>query len=92
MNRIKGVLDLMDAKRYKYNHIKQELIKHNIPGNWNSYQNIYNLVQGNVTPKDAYIYILFAKLFEVDVNTILYRYSSISTINTINVLTEDVDW
>jgi hypothetical protein len=78
----------MEAKRFRPKHITQELIKHNVTANWN-YTNIYNLINVNVTPKDAYIYILFSNLLEVDLKTILYRYSDT---NVKSIVSEDLDW
>ncbi len=89
MNNQKGIIDLMEAKRYRPKHIAEELVNHNIPGNWSIYQNIYNLINGKVIPKDAYIYILFSDLLEVDVKTILYRYSEV---RTTSLMKEDLDW
>ena len=88
MNETKGIVDLMQAKRYRPKHIASELVKHNIPGNWN-YHNIYNLINGKVIPKDAYIYILFANLLDVDLKTILYRYSDV---RSKVLMSEDLDW
>ncbi len=89
MNNQKGIIDLMEAKRYRPKHIADELIKHNVPGKWNIYQNIYNLINGKVIPKDAYIYILFADLLDVDLRTILYRYSET---RTKSLMKEDLEW
>jgi len=88
MNNQKGIVDLMEVKRFRPKHITQELIKHNVPGNWN-YHNIYNLINGNVIPKDAYIYILFSNLLDVDLKTILYRYSNT---NVKSIVSQDLDW
>jgi hypothetical protein len=89
MNNQKGIVDLMEAKRFRPKHIAEELIKHNVPGKWNIYQNIYNLINGRVIPKDAYIYILFSNLLEVELKTILYRYSDVR-VN--NLMHEDLEW
>ncbi len=84
-------MDLMESKRYKPKHIAQELIKNDVPGTWTTYQNVHNLVCGHVVPKDAYIYILLANLLDVDVKTILYRYSSRSSAK-IESKSQDLDW
>jgi|APGre2960657404_1045060.scaffolds.fasta_scaffold119999_3 hypothetical protein len=74
----KGVRDLMELHRFQLKHIQNELLLKNVPGNWKSRQNVYNLTIGHITPKDAYVYILLANIFEVDIETMLYRYSKIS--------------
>jgi hypothetical protein len=91
MNKSRGVMDLMESKRYKPKHIAEELIKNDVPGNWKLYQNVHNLVCGYVVPKDAYIYIMLANLLDVDIKTILYRYSSKGSIGK-ESKSEDFDW
>lgn len=76
MNR--GVRDLMELHRFQLKHIQNELLLKNVPGNWKSRQNVYNLTAGHITPKDAYVYILLAQIFQVDIETMLYRYSDMS--------------
>jgi len=76
MNR--GIRDLMDLHRFQLKHIQNELLMKNVPGNWECRQNVYNLTTGKITPKDAYIYILLANMFQVDIETMLYRYSNVS--------------
>ena len=88
----KGVRDLMDSNRYTYKHISEELEKNGVPGNWDIYMNVYNLINGRITPKDCYIYILMSELFHVDIKTILMRYSSaISKVNETAQVNE-LDW
>ena len=87
---MKGISDLMEARRFKPKHIADELFKQKVPGNWKLYQNVYNLVNGNIVPKDAYIYIVLANLLDVDVKTILYRYSSFG--NEVEVTSDDFEW
>ena len=84
-------MDLMESKRYKPKHIAQELIKNDVPGNWNTYQNVHNLVCGHVVPKDAYIYIMLANLLDVDIKTVLYRYSSRGS-TKVESKSEDLNW
>ena len=78
--KVKGVRDLMNDHRYQWKHIAKELMTSGVPGSWDNPQNIYNLVNGNVVPKDAYVYVVFARIFNTDIKTILIRYSSISNI------------
>ena len=40
----KGVRDLMDNNRYTYKHIGEELEKNNVPGNWDIYMNVYDMI------------------------------------------------
>lgn len=87
MNTIKGVKDLMDHMRYQPKHLKKKLKESNTPGNWDSYQNIYNLINGLSTPRDPYVYIVLSRMLDVSVETILYRYSTITEMEE----TEEVD-
>jgi len=48
-----------------------------VPGSWDSIQNVYNLINGVVAPKDAYVYIVLSDMLFVDIKTILHRYSSV---------------
>lgn len=79
-----GVKDLLYEQRYRVPHLQDELIKQGVPGsNWNSYQNVYNLVNG-AYPNDAYVFIFLAEFLNIDVNIIISRYSerNSSTIGT----------
>lgn len=93
MNNMRGVLDLMKPKRYRTRDIAEQMIKHGVPGSWDTYQNVYNLVSGRIVPRDAYVYVVLANVLEIDVETILYRYTS-ATIKQEKkqVLSEDFDW
>lgn len=72
----KGISDLMDNQRYKAKHIQEALINSGVEGDWDSIQNIYNLVKGRVRPRDPYVYIVLSSLLSVDLDLIIYRYSS----------------
>jgi hypothetical protein len=78
MNNTRGVRDLMEQGRYKSKHIAKAMVDAGIPGNWGSHQNVYNLIDGKVVPKDAYIYVVLADLFGTDVQTILMRYTNVT--------------
>lgn len=84
----KGVRDLMWQHRYQWKHISMEMVSNGVPGNWDKAQNIYNLVNGSIIPKDAYIYIVLARMFNTDVTTILGRYTSVNTVD--NALSKEV--
>ena len=73
----KGVKALMKEKRYQTKHITQELKKNNIPGNWDSYQNIYNLVDGTIKPKDPYVYIVISRMLDITIEDVILRYSEV---------------
>jgi hypothetical protein len=81
MNKVRGIRDLMESQRYKIKHLSKALKDAGVPGNWESTQNLYNLANGDVVPKDAYAYVVIAKMLDVDVNTILRRYSTITVVN-----------
>jgi hypothetical protein len=76
MNRKQGVKDLMKAKRYSVIHLTEALQVKNVPGNWDTYQNVYNFINGR-TPRDSYAFIVLADLLDVDLRTILLRYSTV---------------
>jgi hypothetical protein len=76
MNKKQGVKDLMKSKRYSIVHLTEALQAKSVPGNWDTYQNVYNFINGR-TPRDAYAYIVLADLLDVDLRTILLRYSTV---------------
>lgn len=93
MNKIRGIEDLIKPKRYKAQHIAEEMIRLGVPGNWDIKQNLYNLIKGRIVPRDAYVYIVLADLLDVDVRTILYRYTAVASVNEISkVESDDFDW
>lgn len=93
MNNMRGVLDLMKPKRYRPKDIADKMAELSVPGNWDIYQNVYNLVSGKIVPRDAYVYIVLANLLEVDVETVLYRYTSVTTTQQKNkIVADDLDW
>jgi hypothetical protein len=77
-----GIKDLLDRGRFKPKHVSKALIDKGVPGNWECYQNVYNLIKGASVPKDAYVYIVLADLLDVDVRIVLSRYSAL--LNTVN--------
>ena len=74
---MKGIKDLMESQRWQTKHLMVELNKSKVPGSWDSYQNIYNLVDGSVRPRDPGVYIVLSKMFEVSVGEIINRYSDV---------------
>lgn len=79
MNKRIGIRDLMEAQRFQAKHIAKTMKDYGVPGNWNSIQNIYNLMSGDIIPKDPYVFIALANMLNVELSTILIRYSSISS-------------
>ena len=93
MNKKQGIKDLMDAKRYTARHLREALQERNVPGNWDTYQNVYNLINGSV-PRDAYAYIVISDLLGEDLRSIVNRYSSVED-NVMQVVREeatDFNW
>lgn len=93
MNKKQGVKDLMDEKRFSARHLKKALQERNVPGNWDTYQNVYNLINGRV-PRDAYTYIVISDLLDEDLRTVITRYSSVED-NVMQVVREeatDFNW
>lgn len=71
-----GIQDLMDAQRFKPQHIQKALLETGAPGNWKSIQNVYNLIKGATNPKDPYVFIVLSNLLKVELELIIYRYTS----------------
>ena len=68
----------MEKHRYRTKHIRENLIKEGMPGNWmgrSGTQNIYNLIDAKSTPKDGAIYIFLSNFLKVSLVEILNRYS-----------------
>jgi hypothetical protein len=75
----KGIGDLMEKHRYRPSHLQQSLVEKEIPGRWegkNGLQNVYNLINGNVVPRDAYVFVFLAKFLEVSLTEILMRFTT----------------
>jgi hypothetical protein len=75
---MKGIKDILENQRWQTKHLMSELKSNNVPGNWESYQNIYNLVDGSVKPKDPFVYIVLSKMFKMKVEEVIERYSDIN--------------
>jgi hypothetical protein len=71
-----GVSDLMLSKRLRVSDVQSVLKKTGTPGNWESYQNVHNLLHGRM-PRDASAFIVLAKIFEVELEVIVSRYSAV---------------
>jgi hypothetical protein len=78
MNKVKGIKDLMENGRYKPLHLSNELKNNRVPGNWDCYQNVYNLINGHVVPKDAYVLVVISELLNIGLKSVIYRYSNVS--------------
>lgn len=85
---MKGIKDLMVVARYKPSHLQQKLLYANVPGNWKSVQNVYNLINGDVRPKDAYVFIVMADMLNIGLEDVLMRYSEIQVVDTEN----EISW
>ena len=93
MNKKKGIKDLMDVKRYTAKHLREALQERNVPGNWDTYQNVYNLISGCL-PRDAYAYIVISDLLDEDLRSIITRYSSVedNVMQFVREETTDFNW
>ena len=72
----KGIKDLMMKDRFQAKHIAKTMIDNGAPGSWGSIQNIYNLMSGDIVPKDPYVFIVLSRMLNVELHDILMRYSS----------------
>jgi hypothetical protein len=79
MEKRKGIRDLMEKNRYRPKHLQESLIEKGIPGNWDGksgLQNVYNLIDGRVMPKDSYVFIFLSEFLKESMKTVLMRYTS----------------
>ena len=73
-----GIKDMMDKLRYRPSHLQDSLINSDVPGNWSGksgLQNIYNLIEGRVMPKDGYVFIFLSEFLQVKLRDLLLRYT-----------------
>jgi hypothetical protein len=85
MHKVKGIKDFLDRKKIRPKDVTKALLDARVPGNWRSYQNIYNLINGKHVPRDPYAYIVLSELTHADVNIILYRYSDIDLSQQVSI-------
>jgi hypothetical protein len=74
---MKGIKDIVKSQRWGTKHLMDALNESRVPGSWSSYQNIYNLVDGNVKPKDPGVYIVLSRILNVSIEEIISRYSDV---------------
>lgn len=74
---MKGIKDIVKKQRWTTRHLMDELKKYEVPGTWDIHQNIYNLVDGKVRPRDPAVYVVLSRLFSVDVEELISRYSDV---------------
>lgn len=75
----KGIADLMERNRYRSKHLQDVLIDNNIPGKWegrNGLQNVYNLMNGKIVPRDAYVFIFLSEFLKEPLKEILMRFTT----------------
>lgn len=92
-----GIKDLMDRQRFQTKHIQKALLENDVPGNWKSIQNVYNLTKGFTVPRDPYAYIVLANLLNVDVDVVILRYSLVKkkigkAVEKEDVSFDSLDW
>lgn len=92
-----GIKDLMDRQRFQSKHIQKALLENDVPGNWKSIQNVYNLTKGFTVPRDPYAYIVLANILNVDVEVVILRYSLVKrniekAVEKKDVSFDSLDW
>jgi hypothetical protein len=92
-----GIKDLMDKQRFMPKHIQKALLENDVPGNWKSIQNVYNLIKGTTGSRDPYAYVVLANLFNVDIEVIIYRYTQVrktieKAVEKKDVSFDSLDW
>ena len=73
-----GIKELMDKQRYRPSHMQKSLIEKEVPGSWtgrSGLQNVYNLIEGRVMPKDGYVFIFLSEFLQVSLREILMKYT-----------------
>lgn len=70
-----GIKDLMERNRYRAKHLQKALIEGGVDGNWSIIQNVYNLINASVVPKDGYLYVFLSEFLSVDLKTVVMRYA-----------------
>jgi hypothetical protein len=73
-----GIREMMDKQRYRPTHLQEAMISKNVPGNWSGrsgLQNVYNLIEGRVMPKDAYVFVFLSEFLNERLRDILMRYT-----------------
>lgn len=85
---------MMEMRRYRAAHLQSALTEWEIPGNWggkSGLQNVYNLIEGRVMPKDSYIFIFLSEFLQVNLREVLLRYTVREVEEVVN---EDnkIDW
>ena len=92
-----GIKDLMDRQRFQPKHIQKALLENDVPGNWKSIQNVYNLIKGTTASRDPYAYIVLANLLNVDVEVVICRYTQVrkdieKAVENKDVSFDSLDW
>ena len=85
-NKFKGIRDILEHKNIQLSNLQEGLIKKQVPGNWESYHNVYNLIHGAM-PKDSRVFLFLSEYLEENIYTILFRYTCTSN-NIISVKTK----
>lgn len=91
MEKRKGIRDLLEKNRYLPKHLQASLIEKKVPGSWegkSGIQNVYNLINASVVPRDAYVFVFLSTFLGEHIEDILMRYSSVEK-NTSNNL---INW
>jgi hypothetical protein len=90
----KGIGDLMEKHRYRPSHLQKSLLEHEIPGRWegkNGLQNVYNLINGNVVPRDSYVFIFLSKFLDSSLTEVLLRFTT-KVEDTVRHQGNIIDW
>lgn len=70
----KGITDLLKKQRITPKLLQEELKDKGAPGNWDTYQNVYNLISGCM-PRDAYVFVVLSRFLDIELQELLMRYS-----------------
>lgn len=74
----KGIGDLMEQQRLRPLNLQRSLIEKEVPGRWegkNGIQNVYNLINASVVPRDSYVFIFLSEFLQTSVTEILMRFT-----------------
>lgn len=73
-----GIRDLLEKQRYKPQHLQKALIEKGVIGRWEGktgLQNVYNLINGRVMPKDAYVFVFLSDFLQITIREVLSRFT-----------------
>lgn len=76
----KGIADLMAKNNLRWSDLRDLIVNSEIPQFSGTYNNVWNLINAKINPKDPSIYILLSQVFDVSLSDIILRYSELDDV------------